>query len=285
MTFFEHSMLRNVLAWAVEQEKAGLLGLESIISWEWLVDTLLTQLPERLPPCSAFETMAYFADIEQLAFVYGENGDEPLTRLSRDQQKSRLQEYLPDFFLNFGFDPGAALSLTFHFYGEVHYELLDYWDSLFAGTKIIICLIFNQYLFSDANQALFSQLTPEELLSLSISPYIHWQDHSRIPSAEAMLQTPLLAAMEYYSGWYSDPYSNPFVGQLVRDGESLFESLTIPLDDYQGLVEVMEMGDFAQRAMAIGASEDDQDWNVFADLTKFFTLREEEHEPPDDHIC
>lgn len=58
---------------------------------------------------------------------------------------------------------------------------------------------------------LFSQLTPEELLSLSISPYIHWQDNSRISSAEAMLQTPLLAVIEYYSGWHSDPYSNPFV--------------------------------------------------------------------------
>jgi len=285
MIFFEHSTIRDVLAWAVEQDKVGFLNPESTISWERLVDTLLNQLPARLPPCPAFETMAYFADIEQLAFVYGENGDEPITDLSRDQQRGRLREYLPPFFLNFGFDPAAALSLTFNFYGEVHYELLDYWDSLFAGARIVICLVFSQYLFSEADQALFSRPTPEELLSLSISPYIHWQDNSRISSAEAMLQTPLLAAIEFYSGWYSDPYSNPFVGQLVRDAEALIESLTIPLVDYPALVEVMAMGDFAQRAMAIGASVDDRIWNVFADLTKFFDLREEEeHEPLEDNI-
>jgi len=259
LTFYERAYPSDYLRWALNKLDEGVFSENDLLTDQLVANYITSCLPKQLPACHPFALGGFAMREGILEFLYGEDGEEPITELDDISRSKRVKEYLDSLFFQDGFCPECALEIPIYFGGTILYEDILNWCNWSPGARLVFLLLIEIFYLGELDEdedAFPGDLSPSETLARSLGPYVDWWGTSERYEPEDMLQNPLLSEIEFHTALVSGVENNPFIGYLARDGECVSDILTVSAVDFQEMSQLMALADIASQLANHGFTED-----------------------------
>lgn len=259
MTTYKSAYTSNYLRWALYKLDEGIFSENDLLSDQLVEDYITSRLPKKLPDCHPFALGYPVLREGVLEFLYGNDGKMPITELDDISRTERIKEYLNILFYQDGFCPECALEVPIFFGGAILYEDILNWVDWSPGARLVFLLLIEIFYLDDLDEdenVFPGDLSLTETLARSLGPYVDWWGTSERYEPEDMLQSPLLSEIEFHTALVSGVENNPFIGYLGRDGEIVYDVLSVSANDYEDMSHLMALADIANKLANNGIDKD-----------------------------
>ena len=290
MTTYESAYASEYLRWALEKLKEGDFSANDLLSDQLVVDYVASNLPKQLPDCCPFVLGGFAMREGILEFLYGEDGKKPIIELDDFSRSKRVKEYLDILFFQDGFCPECALEVPIFFGGAILYEDILNWADWSPGARLVFLLLIETFYTGELDEdedGFPGDLSLTETLARSMGPYVDWWGTSERYEPEDMLQSPLLSEIEFHTALVSGVYNNPFIGYLARDGECVYDILSVSANNYKEMSHLMALADIASQLANHGFDEAIEEYpagKLFGTVSKYM-LCEDKNGKNGYYIC